>query len=70
MRVTVDRSRCEGHALCVAVAPDVYDIDGEAVAVVRTGPEVPDHLQQSASYGADMCPVMAVLVHDQNEHAP
>jgi ferredoxin len=62
VRVTVDRDRCEGHAQCVAVAPDVYDLDDDAVAVVRAGPEIPEHLQQSASYGADMCPVMAILV--------
>jgi ferredoxin len=65
MRVTIDRDRCEGHAQCVAVAPDVYDLDDDAVAIVRTGPEIPEPLQQLASYGADMCPVMAILVDDQ-----
>jgi ferredoxin len=62
VRITVDRARCEGHAQCIAVAPEVYDLDDDAVAVLRTGPEIPEHLQQSASYGADMCPVMAILV--------
>jgi ferredoxin len=64
MRVTVDRDRCEGHAQCVAVAPDVYDLDAGYVAVVRNGPEIPEHLRPLAALGADVCPVMAILVED------
>ena len=34
MRVTVDADRCEGHARCWAVCPEVFDLDDEGHAVV------------------------------------
>lgn len=49
----------------VAVAPDVYDLDDDLVAVVRTGAEIPPQLEEAAAHGADMCPVMAVIVVDR-----
>ena len=27
MRATVDRSRCQGHALCVPEASELFDLD-------------------------------------------
>jgi ferredoxin len=29
MRVEVDRDRCEGNAVCVGIAPDLFDLDDE-----------------------------------------
>ena len=38
MRVEVDRDRCEGNAVCVGIAPDLFDLDDEDYAVVKAGP--------------------------------
>ena len=40
MRIAADRDRCEGHGVCADVAPEVYDLDDDAVVVARydTGP--------------------------------
>ena len=35
MRVEVDRDRCEGNAVCVGIAPDLFDLDDEDYAVVK-----------------------------------
>jgi len=35
MRVEVDRDRCEGNAVCVGIAPDLFDLDDEDYAVSR-----------------------------------
>jgi ferredoxin len=35
MRIAADRDRCEGHGLCVDTAPEVYDLDDDAVVVLR-----------------------------------
>ena len=32
MRVEVDRDRCEGNAVCVGIAPDLFDLDDEDYA--------------------------------------
>ena len=34
MHVEVDRDRCEGNAVCVGIAPDVFDLDDQDYAVI------------------------------------
>ena len=34
-KVKVDRSLCTGCATCVAIAPKVFEIDGEAKSVIK-----------------------------------
>ena len=38
MRVIVDHDRCEGNAVCLGIAPDIFDLDDEDYAVVKTDP--------------------------------
>ena len=59
MRILADTDRCEGHGLCADVAPEVYDLDDDAVVVVRQ-PEVPPELERKAEAGARACPVAAL----------
>ena len=40
MRVVVDRDRCEGNAICVGIAPDLFELDDDEFAVV-TVDEIP-----------------------------
>jgi ferredoxin len=54
-RVTVDASRCEGHALCQAAAPDVFEVDDDGVARVRHDP-VPATLIRQAEAGVRVSP--------------
>jgi len=61
MRIAADRDRCEGHGLCADTAPDVYDLDDDAVVVVRYE-MVPPKLERKAEAGARVCPVAALRV--------
>ena len=61
MRIDADRDRCEGHGLCADVAPEVYDLDDDAVVVVRQE-TVPPELERTADAGARVCPVAALRV--------
>lgn len=61
MRITADRDRCEGHGLCAEVAPEVYDLDDDAVVVLRHE-DVPAGLERRAEGGARVCPVAALRV--------
>ena len=36
MHVEVDRDRCEGNAVCVGIAPDLFDLDDEDYGHVAT----------------------------------
>ena len=38
MYVEIDRDRCEGNAVCVGIAPEIFDIIDDDYVVVRTAP--------------------------------
>ncbi len=50
MRVIVDHDRCEGNAVCMGIAPDIFDLDDEDYAVVKLDPIPADqeHLAEQA----------------------
>ena len=61
MRIVADRERCEGHGLCADTAPEVYELDDDAI-VVLTYEVVPPELERKAEGGARVCPVAALRV--------
>jgi ferredoxin len=63
MRVEVDRDRCEGNAVCVGIAPDLFDLDDEDYAVVLADP-VPDDRRDVAERSVNECPRAALIRRD------
>lgn len=63
MRVEVDRDRCEGNAVCVGIAPDLYELDDEDYAVVKLDP-VPAEEEALAEQTIAECPRAALIRHD------
>ncbi|EME22621.1 ferredoxin [Rhodococcus triatomae] len=61
MRIIADLDRCEGHGLCEEVAPDMYELDENAMVVI-VHPDVPESLERPAEAGARVCPVAALKV--------
>jgi ferredoxin len=62
MRIEAERDRCEGHGLCADTAPEVYDLDDDAIVVVLGEGEIPEALEGKAESGARVCPVAALKV--------
>jgi len=61
MRAKVDRDLCIGSAMCVATAPDVFELDDEGLSrVVDEGAADEETLRQAA----EGCPVQAVILDD------
>lgn len=61
MKVTVQASRCQGHARCLAEGPDVFVLDD--VGYNTTDVEnVPPALAEQARRGALACPELALTV--------
>jgi len=58
--VKVVRSKCIGAGPCTAVAPNVFQLDGENKAVVITQ----DELDEMKLLAAQSCPVAAIIVED------
>lgn len=63
MKVRVDKSRCQGHAMCNAVAPAVYPIDDEGFVAIDVA-HVPEGDEELAKLGVETCPEQAISIED------
>ena len=67
MRITFDRSACQGHNRCHQLAAELFDVDDDGYAILRAdvlGPDgtVPGALEDHAVLAADNCPEYAIEV--------
>lgn len=63
MRVEVDHDRCEGNAVCVGIAPGLFDLDDDDYAVVKADP-VPAGQEELADQAIAECPRAALIRRD------
>ena len=63
MRVEVDHDRCEGNAVCVGIAPDLFDLDDDDYAVIKADP-VPADQEALAEQSIAECPRAALRRKD------
>jgi len=59
MRIELDNTRCEGHAMCEAVAPDIFSVEG-AGPVTISRHEIHDGDRQQVEDAVQACPVSAL----------
>ena len=65
MEVRVDTDLCQGHAMCVLEAADVFAFDPKTDATVRLLDAHPDETRREAVVRAvRYCPTMALSVDD------
>lgn len=64
MRVTVDLSRCQGYANCVATSPDIFDLDDDSGQAIVLISEPPSELHEAARAAAVNCPVQAIVTEE------
>ena len=62
-RIVVDRPKCIGANSCVVVAPGVFQLDKDDLAYV-VDPDSTD--EDTILMAAQSCPVLAILLYDQN----
>ena len=60
-KVAIIRDKCIGAASCVAIAPKVFDLDEEQIAVILSQDGNDDETKLLA---AQSCPTMAIIVTD------
>jgi ferredoxin len=61
MKVTVDPDLCEANALCVAAAPEVFDLTGDDVVDVLL-PEPPTAMESAVVDAVTACPKQALRI--------
>lgn len=62
-KVWIDRPLCIGAATCIAVAPNTFELDNEAKAVVLETADL-DTIETIIE-GARACPVAAIFIEDE-----
>jgi ferredoxin len=63
MRIRVDRSKCSGHALCAATAPELYTLGADGYSNIGEL-DVPPGMEDVARRGLDACPELAVTLEE------
>ena len=61
MRIRVDPEKCQGHARCIGVAPELFDVDDYGLSSVIQDP-VPKELEDKARLAVANCPEYAIEV--------
>jgi len=62
MRIAVDPGRCQGHALCLMAAPELFDFDDEAGHALPRTEDVPADKERDAERAAASCPERAITI--------
>lgn len=61
--IMIDRDLCIGAASCVAVAPQAFDLDTEAKAILLK--TAPNETKETVLDAARVCPVAAIIITDK-----
>lgn len=61
MEIGVDRLACEANAVCVGLAPDVFDLDDDEELVIAPG-AVPADQVERVSGAVKACPKNALFI--------
>lgn len=62
MKITVDRSKCEGYGKCVEAVPKVFKLDEKFIATVADARGDGD---QKILLAAKICPTKAIILEEE-----
>ncbi len=62
MKITIDRDLCIGCGNCETIAPEVFELGKDGIAVVKDPNVVEESLIREA---AESCPVDAITLEDE-----
>ncbi|HKY08883.1 MAG TPA: ferredoxin [Candidatus Binatia bacterium] len=62
MKITIDRTKCDGYAKCVQAAPKVFRLDAKMIAEVIDPKAEPD---EKLLLTAKICPTKAIVLEDE-----
>ena len=63
MKVVVDFDRCESNAVCMGIAPDVFEVrDDDFLYVLQEHP--PEEMRPKMEEAVRLCPKQAISIED------
>lgn len=63
MKVRIDEDKCCGFAACLSIAPDIFDMDSQNIALVLVEDPEPDRFADIRAAAA-ACPTAAILIEE------
>lgn len=63
MKACVDKELCSGCGPCVDICPEVFELNEDGIAVVKTA-TVPSQCYQTCKEAADECPSDAISIEE------
>ena len=61
VEIWIDRTRCDGHALCAELLPELIRLDDWGYPIISSGP-VPGPLLDHARRAVAACPMLALAL--------
>jgi ferredoxin len=65
LKVHVDQDKCQGHARCKSLAPELFDLDEFGNAHEHGDGVVPEGLEDEAWLAKSNCPELAIEVTEE-----
>ncbi|AFC54390.1 MULTISPECIES: ferredoxin [Mycobacterium] len=65
MRAEIDKSKCQGHALCATASGDYFELD-DLGYIASDSAEVPAGSERAAEEGAGACPEQVITIRREN----
>ncbi len=62
MKITIDRTKCDGYAKCVQAAPKVFHLDAKMIAEVIDPKADTD---EKLLFAAKLCPTKAISLEEE-----
>lgn len=61
MRITVDPTKCQGHGMCEAMAPDLFEVDDKGILhILEDSP--PEERLVEVEAVVNSCPALALTL--------
>ncbi len=62
MKIRVDPDKCQGHARCYGLVPELFEVDDYGLATVLGDGTVPAGLEERANLAIANCPEYAIEI--------
>ena len=62
MKITIDRTKCEGYAKCIQASPKVFKLDAKMIAEII---DAKADIDEKILLAAKICPTKAIILEEE-----